>query len=521
MKRPFALWLAALVLAGCAPDLPASAPVAVEVPEHFGAEPTEGVPSRTAQGAEADPRWWRTLHDAELTSLVERVAAQNLDLKAAAERVIQAGAQRRIVASQAVPHVEGQSLTTYNRGSPNGMLKLLEPAPGAPLDYALFQDGLQSSWELDLFGRVKREIEAAGAEQAAAVEDRNGVALAAVAEVAQNYLQLRGAQARIAITERDLVIARDNIRLVQSRFDNGVATTLDLAQARAQQATVEGTLPPLRTQEAQLINAIGLLLGELPRALEGELKPTKALPRVPARVPVGVPGSLVRRRPDVREAEARLHATTAETGVAVASFYPDVTLNGQTNLQSLHLSNLFVLASNSFNVGPSVSIPIFEGGRLRGNLSLRESQQREAAVAFQRTVLSAFREVDDALTAYAQAQRRRSDVGRAAAQNTVALRASQQRYREGLVDFLNVNSAQMQLLQSQNDVADADVQITTDLVQLYRALGGGWEIAGAVPAAAAIEPAPRFPPRGITDLVDVVPDGRASTAPVPAGPGAP
>ena len=505
MRPAPVLLSAALLLGGCAPDLPVNAPVAVAVPDRFGPEPMRGVPSRTEGNAEVDPRWWRSFGDAELTSLVERVAAQNLDLKTAAERVIQAGAQRRIVTSQALPHVEGQSLTTYNRGSPNGILKLIEPAPGAPLDFALFQDGLQSSWELDLFGRVKREIEVAGAEQTAAVEDRNGLVLAAVVEVAQSYLQLRGAQARIAIAERDLVIARDNIRLVQSRFDNGVATTLDLAQARAQQATVEGTLPPLRTQEAQLINAIGLLLGELPRALEGELKPMKALPRVPARVPVGVPGSLVRRRPDVREAEARLHAATAETGVAVASFYPDVTLNGQTNLQSLHLSSLFVLASNSFNVGPSVSIPIFEGGRLRGNLALRESQQREAAVAFQRTVLNAYREVDDALTAYVQAQRRRADVARAAAQNAAALRASQQRYREGLVDFLNVNSAQMQLLQSQNDVADADVQVTTDLVQLYRALGGGWETAGAVPAAPAIEPAPRFPPRGITDLVDVVP----------------
>ena len=503
--KPFALSLAVLALAGCAPDVPAGAPVAVAVPERFGAEPTRGVPSRTEQGAEVDPRWWRGFGDAELTSLVDRVASQNLDLKTAAERVIQAGAQRRIVASQALPHVEGQSLTTYNRGSPNGILKLIEPAPGAPLDFALFQDGLQSSWELDLFGRVKREVEAAGAEQAAAAEDRNGVALAAVAEVAQSYLQLRGAQARIAIADRDLRLAEDNIRLVQSRFDNGVATTLDLAQARAQQATVEGTLPPLRTQEAQLINAIGLLLGEVPRALEGELKPFKALPRVPARVPVGLPGTLVRRRPDVRQAEARLHAATAETGVAVASFYPDVTLNGDTNLQSLHLSNLFVLASNSFNVGPSVSIPIFEGGRLRGNLALRESQQREAAVAFQRTVLNAYREVDDALTAYAQAQRRRADVGRAAAQNAIALRASQQRYREGLVDFLNVNSAQMQLLQSQNEVADADVQITTDLVQLYRALGGGWEIAGATPTVSATDTGPRFPPRGITDLVDVVP----------------
>src|ERR1700730_7912953 len=435
----------------------------------------ESVPSRTVEGA-VDVVWWKSFRDFELSSLVERLVAQNLDIKTAAERVIQSMAQRRVAGSQGLPHIEGQSSSTYNRQSPNGTLSLLTPAPGAPAEYGLFQDGLTSSWQLDVFGRVRRAVEAADANTLAAVENRHGVALAAVAELAQSYMQLRGTQNRLGIAKRNLHLAEENVELVNTRFANGTATTLDLAQARSQQATIAATLPPLRTQEAELINAIGLLLGDAPRALEAELHRSRILPRVPRKVPVGIPGTLVRRRPDVREAEARLHEATAQTGVAVASFYPDVTLNGAVSLESLHLSNLFSPRSTAFAVGPSISIPIFEGGRLRGVLTLRESQQREAAIFFQKTVLRAWKEVDDAMTAYREAQHRRADVARSVTENHAALQAARHRYSEGAIDFLNVISTQAQLLQSEIDLADSDTRIATDLVNLYRALGGGWEV---------------------------------------------
>jgi len=210
---------------------------------------TVDVPSRTVEG-KIDSAWWKSFRDSKLSSLVERLVAQNLDLKTAAERVIQSVAQRQVAASQGLPHIEGQSLTTYNRQSPNGPLSLLTPAPGAPLDYALFRDGLTSSWQLDLFGRVRRAVEAADANALAAVENRHGIALAAVAELAQSYMQLRGTQNRLEIAKRNLRLAEQNVDLVNERFGGGVATTLDLAQARAQQASIAATLPPLRTQEA-------------------------------------------------------------------------------------------------------------------------------------------------------------------------------------------------------------------------------------------------------------------------------
>src|SRR6267378_7649873 len=434
------------------------------------------VPSRTVEGA-VDIAWWKSFRDLQLSSLVERLVAQNLDLQTAAERVVQSVAQRQVAASQGLPHIEGQSLTTYNRQSPNGTLSLLVPAPGAPLEYALFRDSLTSSWQLDLFGRVRRAVEAADANTLAAVENRHGVALAAVAELAQSYMLLRGTQNRLGIAKRNLGLAEENVELANTRFNNGVATTLDLAQARAQRATIAATLPPLRVQEAELINAIGLLMGDAPRALEAELRRSQMLPRVPRKVPVGLPGTLIRRRPDVREAEARLHEATAQTGVAVANFYPDVTLNGAVSVESLRLSNLFSPTSGAFALGPSISIPIFEGGQLKGNLVLRESRQREAAIFFQKTALRAWKEVDDALTAFREAQRRRADIARSVTENQAALQAARQRYSEGAIDFLNVIATQAQLLQSENDLADRDTQIATDLVNLYRALGGGWEVA--------------------------------------------
>lgn len=462
-------------LVGCTLGPDFQSPEPADTPRRWVSD-GESVPSRTVEGS-VDITWWKTFRDSKLSSLVERLTAQNLDLQTAAERVVQSVAQRQVAVSQGLPHIQGESLTTYNRASPNGPISLFVPAPGAPLDYGLFRDGLTSSWQLDLFGRVRRAVEAADANALAAVENRHGVALAAVAELAQSYMLLRGTQSRLEIAKHNLALVEENVELVNQRFANGTATTLEVAQARALRATIAATLPPLRSQEVELINAIGLLLGNPPRALEAELQRARMIPRVPRKVPIGLPGILVRRRPDVREAEARLHEATAQTGVAIANFYPDVTLNGSVNLESLHVSNLFNLSSTAFAVGPSISIPIFEGGQLRGTLALRESQQREAAIFFQKTVLRAWKEVDDALTAYREVQRRRVDVAQSVTENRAALQSAKQRYTEGAIDFLNVIAAQTQLLQSENDLADSDTRIATDLVNLYRALGGGWEVA--------------------------------------------
>ncbi len=465
----------AVALAGCTvgPDFQRPDGYA---PTRWWRPAPDGVGSVPTFGGTVDAAWWTRFGDPELSSLVGRLARQNLDLQAAAERVEQGRAQRRIAASQGLPTLDADSLYNRVRTAPPLLEALVVPAPGAPTSFDFYENDLSSSWELDLFGRVRRAVEAQRANTEAAIEARHGIALMAISDLAQDYMQLRGTQATEAITEASLADADRNVALVRNQFVQGTSTTLDIANAESQRATVAANLPPLRATEASLVNAMGYLLGEPPGALGPELRPA-AQPPVPPVVPIGLPAELARRRPDVREAEARLHAATAETGVAVADFYPDVRLTGQIGTQALQFPQVFNLSSGYYMVGPTVDVPIFEGGRLRATLHLRRSQQREAAINYRRTVLQAWQDVDNALTAYVEAQHRRDRIAEAVRQSRLALDASRQRYRQGAVDFLNVLSAQSALLQNQSTLANSDTQLETDLVALYRALGGGWEIA--------------------------------------------
>jgi NodT family efflux transporter outer membrane factor (OMF) lipoprotein len=445
----------------------------------WGAAPAANTSSTIVFGGEVDTAWWGRFQDPELSSLVSRLAGQNLDLQEAAERVQQGEAQRQIVASRGLPHLATDGSYARTRDSPTGLISLFQSAPNAQLNFDIWQNSLSASWELDLFGRVRRAVEAERANTEAAIEARHGVAIMAIADLAQDYVQLRGTQDLVAIALANLANSQHNTRLVRARFANGVSTTLDIANAEAQTATIESTLPPLRTEEARLINAIGLLLAQPPGAVEAELLSRSGQTLIPPKVEVGLPGELARRRPDVREAEARLHAATAESGVAVASFYPDVTLMANGGMQSLQFADTFNLNSAFYSVGPSIDLPIFEGSRLRGRLHLRNSQERQAAIEYRATVLRAWQEADNALTAYEQAQGRAVKVKEAVKQNEMALAAARQRYAEGVVDFLNVIAAEDAVLKSQNALASTRTQIAIDLVGIYKSLGGGWEIADA------------------------------------------
>ena len=462
----------AMLLAGCTVGPNFETPN-VDSPAAYGAEPAD-VPGRT-YGGEVDTRWWTSFRDPELSSLVDRLGKQNLDLQTAAERIQQARAQRDVAASQGLPHIDATPKYTRERESPNGITGLVEPAPGAPLEFNLFQPMLSAGWELDLFGRVRRAVEAAGAQAQSAIEARRGIALSAIAELAQDYMQLRQLQREEAFVRDNLALSDKRVALVRNRFANGVATTLDIAQAEAQASTIAQNLPTLRSQEAQMINAIGLLLAEPPRSLADELAKPAPQPPIAPQVPIGLPGELMRRRPDIRQAEADLHAATAQTGVAVASFYPDISLSGSFGFESLKTSTLFDWASRAFMGGASVDLPIFEGGRLKGTLRLRKSQQGEAAIIYRKTVLQAWHDVDNALTAYAEAQHARADTQATVQADARALKAAEQQYREGVATFIDVIAAQSALLQAQDALARDNAQAEIDLVALYKALGGGWE----------------------------------------------
>ena len=274
------------LLAGCTvgPDFKRPA---VDAPPAFGATAADVASTFSAGGV--DPHWWTALHDPELSALIDRLARQNLDLQQAAERIEQARAERQVAASQGLPHIGGSPQYVRERESANGLASLVQPAPGAPLEFDVFRPQATASWELDLFGRVRRAVEAANADTQAAVEARHGLALAAISDLAQTYVQLRLLQTEQTVLERNLAIADRRRQLVRDRFANGVATTLDVAQADAQGLAIAQDLPSLRAQQARLVNALGLLLAAQPRALAPELSPRVALPLAPGVVPVGLP----------------------------------------------------------------------------------------------------------------------------------------------------------------------------------------------------------------------------------------
>ena len=497
---------AVLLLGACTtvgPDWRGPSP-AVPTPATF--PPGEGAPapSRTAASA-IDPSWWDIYGDPELSALQRRVMASNLDLAEATARLLGSRAERRIVAADRYPSSDANASYARERASPNGVLGFLgtsdNPSAGAVANGApgfgpatlpgsdgakafdLWQYGFDASWELDLWGRVRRAVESSDAEVEATADVRRGVLISVLAETARDYLQLRGIQAEIAVTQQNLDIADHSLALTRLRFANGATTNLDVANAEAEVSSIRASLPGLRRRKAELVNALSYMVGSQPRTLQAELEQPRPIPPVPPEVPVGLPSELAERRPDIREAEARLHEATADVGVAVADFYPRITLSGSLDIQALQFSNLGTWQSRQYGIGPAVSLPLFEGGRLRGQLQLRKAEQKQAAIVYQRTVLQAWREVDDALTAYTAVQLRRAQLAEAVRHNQDALTPAQTQYAEGAADFLNVLTVQKQLLDTQRELIQSTADTDVALAGLYKALGGGWQgVAGTATA---------------------------------------
>ncbi len=453
-----------------------------------------------------DAAWWTLFGDPVLTGLEQRVAAGNLEVRAAELRLAEARAQLGLAGTAQFPVVNANANYTREAQSGRGVASLLggsgsqatnanglggttsgfPSTPSSPLSQPidLYQYGFDASWELDLWGRVRRGVESASATVDASAESRNAVVVTTLAELARDYIQLRGAQAEQAIVQRNLDTAQSTLNLTRQRYGSGLTTELDVANQAAQVASTASLLPALQQQEGQLINAVSLLLGEAPGALRAELATAEPVPPVPPVVPIGLPSELTRRRPDIRQAEAQLHAATADVGVAVADFYPRFSLSASAALQSLQPQYLTDWGARTFGIGPSVTLPIFDGGRLTRTLELRQTQQKEAALQYQRTVLTALHDVDNALIAYSAEENRRTQLAQAVAQNRRALGLAQDRYSGGVGDFLTVLDTERRLLSTEQALNDSTTKVSTNLVQLYKALGGGWETAPIPPPPA-------------------------------------
>jgi len=454
-------------------------PPATTTPSAWGElSETGAATSPTTRPASGTPvvQWWKTFEDPDLNSLIDRAVASNLDLRRAQARVREARAQREFTHADLFPQVN--TIGSYsNTHTPLGGFAQ-SPSGSAPSgigDQNLFQVGFDALWEIDVFGGVRRSVEAADYDLMAAVEDQRDITITLLAEVARNYVDLRGFQRRLTIARENLQAQQSTLDLTKNRLKAGVATDLDVARAQAQVSSTASVIPTLETSARQSIHRLGTLLGSDPMSLSNELTPTKPIPGVPPQLPVGVPSEILRRRPDIRRAERQLAASTARIGVATADLFPKFSLTGSLGLESARSNNLFDYASRYYSIGPSVSWPIFDAGRIRSNIRVQNAREEQAVAVYEQTVLNALGEVEDALVAYSQEEARRRTLEDAAEANRRAVTLAQQLYGAGRTDFLSVLQAQRDLFATQDALVQSTRTVSTNLVGLYKALGGGWE----------------------------------------------
>ena len=432
----------------------------------------EGQPSvPTAQPAELT-QWWKQFDDPVLTQLVEDALKTNLDLQLAVAILRQARAARGIAVAALWPALTGSA--QYQRET----TATLSPAAASP-SQNLYQAGFDAAWELDVFGGQRRNVESADANIQASTA---GVSLAQVtlaAEVALNYVQLRGYQQQIAVAKTNLKSMQDTALITRQKAKAGFNCDLDIANADANIATTEATIPVFETSAKQSIYALSVLLARPPADLLEQLTPAGNIPGVPPQIPAGLPSELLRRRPDIRQAEAQLHAATAQIGVATADLFPKFSLTGTMSWQTNLLNNVWANATRAYSAGPSVTWAIFQGGAIVSNIRVQEALTDQALITYRKTVLGAFQDVENALIAFTKEQEHYKSLKDSVAANSIAVDLSLKLYREGLLEFLNVLVAQRSLFAAENALVQSNCNITTDLIALYKALGGGWETCSA------------------------------------------
>jgi multidrug efflux system outer membrane protein len=460
------------------------------VPEQYS-----GVASRAAIDTPPDSSfWWQQFHDPQLDALEDRAAAGNLDLKAAYLRIVESRVQLQSARAQGLPSLDASASYKREELGLAGIVKsqhidTSSPAAGGLISQLekpvnIYQIGFDAAWELDLFGKVRRSVEAADARALSAVESRNDVLISLQAEVAQTYFQLRAAQVLRQIIVDQIAAQRDVVDLTKSRQQHGLAGEADVASAQAQLANLASLQPQYEQSVAASRHALAVLTGQNPEAMDTEFNEVGPLPEVPAVIPVGLPSTLARRRPDIRASEAALHAATAQIGIAVSEFFPDVTLNGTLGLRNLSPGYLFQWDSKFYTFGPTISIPLFHGGALDANVKLSRAQAAEAALNYRKSVLTALQEVEDGLTSVHQDALRTAALQDSVNSNQRALDVDVDAYNHGLITYITVLTVQLQTVQAKQQLAQAQLTQNTDLVKLYKALGGGWEGAAQSDGAA-------------------------------------
>ena len=479
-------------LAGCSVGPDYSLPPFL-TPAAFVAQSAE----KTAQpppSAGADlAQWWRSLRDKELDSLVAQALASNLDLEIALDRLQAARTLVVVVANQALPEVgatggaglgSGSDLT---KGRATQALRAGEIATG--LKSTNEAGGLDADWEIDLFGKFRREIEAQAANAEALKDARDWVFVTVAADVARAYLDMRAQQRQLVVLGENIAAARHNLDLAQTRFNQGLTNELDVSLAQRELATLQSDLAPLAAQVEVSRHLIATLIGRFPEDLAGELARPGPIPALPARIPVGLPADLLRRRPDIREAERTLAAANARIGAAIADLFPSLILTGAGGAQGGVRATTGTPITWIGSIGPALAMPILDFGALDAQIEIADLRTKGLLAAYKQAIITAVREVDDAESSYRGQQQRLANLDRALQAAQQATQLATQRYDRGLTDFLNVVDAERQQFDIEQRHVEARQAAADALVALYKALGGGWPPNEAIPPLRTLQPA--------------------------------
>jgi NodT family efflux transporter outer membrane factor (OMF) lipoprotein len=414
--------------------------------------------------------WWKTLNDPVLDGFVYRAVSNNLDMKKARASIREARARRGVATAELFPALDATGSATRSRASDD---------TGSTGTNTLYKTGFDATWELDIFGGVRRSVEAAEADLEVSQEDMRDTLVSLLGEVATNYIETRTYQERLAIAEENLKSQGETLQIAMWRNQAGLVDELDVEQARYSLESTRSGIPALRTGLEEAMNRIAVLLGEQPGAIRKELEKPGPVPDIPAKVTVGIPADTMRKRPDIRKAERELAAQTARVGEATADLYPKFTLSGTLVFEALSSQKLFSANSETRSGSAAVTWPLFQGGSIRNNIEIQSALQEEAAINYDSTILNAFEEVENALVTYGEEQDKRDALREAEKAAEKALELARYEYESGMIDFTNVLETQRSLLSFQDQLAESNGTVVTNLVKLYKALGGGWESAAA------------------------------------------
>ena len=458
-------------LAGCTmgPDYLKVEPA---VPSHWqaGQVPETGLkpvlsPAEAPAGPEALKNWWKSFGDAHLNHLMAQALAGNLDIKIALTRIDQARAERKSTRAELFPTV---NVKTDAQRQDNPFPGL---APG--IRYNMFELGFDALWEIDLFGRQQRRLEAATADLEGAAEEYRQSLVILTAELARTYVDYRSIQNQLRITRSNLESQQHTLTLTERLNAEGVGTRHDVIRARAQTESTEAQIPALEGRMVAALRQLEVLVGRQPGTLDVQLNSAEAVPAAPGIGILTTPAETIRHRPDLRVAERRLAAATAMQGAAIAELYPKISLSAFVGLRNTDLDSLFKSAAFSYGTAANMLQPLINFGRIRAGIDLADAQQKEAYLAFEKAVLEALRETETALTRYLKEESRRQTLARAVADLRESVRLSQLRYHEGVISFLDVLESQRALYVDEINLARSEAEASTNLIAVYKALGGG------------------------------------------------